>query len=51
MKKMMQKLKYKTIKIALKNVAGINLTDKGCEQLLIIAKEFQKLIDIIKSGI
>lgn len=43
-------LKYNTIKFGLKNFLGIELTNKGCEQLLNICAEIQKLIDIIKSG-
>jgi len=43
------KLKYKTIKTGLSFV-GINLTDNGCGQLLVICLEIQKLIDIIKNG-
>ena len=44
----LEKIKYKTIKTALKFV-GITLTDSGCEQLLVICAEVQKLIDIIKT--
>ena len=45
---MLEKLKYKTIKTALKFV-GIKLTDSGCEQLLVICAEVQKIIEIIKT--
>ena len=50
MKKILKNLKYKTIKIGLKNIFGITLSDIGCEQLLVIASECQKLIDIIKNN-
>ena len=44
----LEKLKYKTIKTALKFV-GITLNDNGCKQLLVICTEIQKLINIIKT--
>lgn len=44
----LEKLKYKTIKTALKFV-GITLNDNGCKQLLVICADVQKLIDIIKT--
>jgi len=46
---MMFNIKIKTIQTAL-NFVGVKLTKNGCIQLLALAKEAQKLIDIIKKG-